>query len=391
MRIRTLRQIKGLENKVVLLRVDFNVPYKEGKIEDDFKMISSLDTIEYLIKHKAKVLILTHFGRPEGRDGKYSVKPLAVHLKSLLNKPKHSRVQVKFVSDTIGEKVKKSVSKLKPGNILFLENVRFYKQEKDNDQEFARQLASLADVYVNDAFANSHRAHASMDAIKEYLKPYAGLLLEKEIRNMSDIDRNGLVVILGGVKTTTKIPLIQRFYGEYSKILLGGALANNFLLNKGMEIGKSLIDKDSLIEIRKLKKKNIIIPRDVVVSSPSSQTRVCSVSSLKKKEAIFDIGPDTITLYAKYIKEAKTIIWNGPLGMFEDKQFRMGTLAIARLVAARSRGRAFGIVGGGETVEALKMSKMGEYVDFISSGGGAMLSYLGNKEMPGLTGIVIKK
>lgn len=392
MKIKSIRDVKNITGKRVLLRVDFNVPIKEssrGKIiKDDYKIVAGLPTIRFLLRHKCKVIIATHLGRPKGKPvKKYSTKPIANRLKSILGR------RVKFVNQTVGLKVGTEVSKLKEGQVLMLENLRFERGEEKNNKKFARELARLADIYVNNAFAVSHRTHASLSAIKQYLPSYAGILLEQEIINLNKAVKpeQPLVLIIGGVKIANKIKLIKKFYKNTHRILVGGALANNFFVAHKLEVGKSVVDRQSIKFAKKFKRKNVILPIDVVVCSKkdgSGKPIVKNVYTVNKNEIILDIGPQTIRLFSSFIKKAKTIIWNGPMGMFEAGHFKHGTLGIARVVATRSGGSAFGIVGGGETVEALKMTKMLDYVDWVSTGGGAMLSYLGGEKMPGLKGIV---
>jgi len=388
MRIKSIRQAKNLTGKKVLLRVDFNVPIKGGKIKDDYRIVAGLPTIRFLLRYKCKVIIITHLGCPDGRVNKeYSTKPIAKHLGKLLGK------KVKYVDDCIGFKVGTEVSKINNGEVLLLENLRFYKGEETNNRKFAKELASLADIYVNNAFAVSHRSHASVSAIKSYLPSYAGLLLEDEVVNLNKVlhPNKPLIVIIGGAKIATKIALIKKMYKRAFRVLLGGALANNFFVAHKLEVGKSLLDKQSIGFAKKFKNKNVILPIDVVVAKRgdgSGGATVKNVYSVGKNEIILDIGPKTIRLYNSFIKEAKTIIWNGPMGVFEIEYFKHGTLSIARVIAARSSGAAFAVVGGGETVEALKMTKMLDYVDWVSTGGGAMLAYLGGEKMPGLKGVV---
>ncbi len=390
MRIRSLRQLKSLKGKTVFLRVDFNVPLAGTKIGDDYKIKAGLETIKFLQSRGARIIVASHLGEPAGRyEAAYSLRPVALRLKKLLKQP------VKFLSPALGAKTAAAVNKLRPGGIIMLDNLRFYQGEYDNDPDFAKDLAALADIYVNDAFAVSHRAQASVSAIKKYRPSYAGLLLESEVRALYNIlkPKKPLVVVMGGAKIKTKAPLIAKLYPAAAQILIGGGLANNFFKFQGWEIGRSLLDKDSISDIkkffsgRKLAKK-IILPQDVVVKKSGGAARVVSPLAVQKTDTILDIGPATISAYAAYIKKAQTLVWNGPLGKFEEKSFRHGTLAIASLIAARSSGRAYGVVGGGETVAALELTKMSEYVDWVSTAGGAMLSYLGGAKMPGLSLIV---
>ncbi len=403
MKIKSIRAVKKIAGKKVFLRADFNIPLKNGKVEDDFKIAASLPTIRFLLRYKCRVIIGTHLGRPLKQAGKktgrqenkkeYSTKPIARRLGELLGR------KVKFIDDCVGPKVREAASGMKEGEILMLENLRFYKEEKENDKEFARELASLADIYVNNAFAVSHRAHASVSAIKKYKPAYAGLLLENEVLSLKKIltPRKPLVVVIGGAKIKTKLPMLKKIRRNAGKVLVGGALANNFLSALGYEVGRSLVDEENIKLAKKiyskykfLGNKKIILPLDVVVSKRKDgggKVSVKDIDKVNKSDVILDIGPRTIKLFSAFIKEARTIAWNGPMGKFESDHFRHGTLSIARVIAARSTGTAFGVVGGGETVEALKMTKMMDYVDWVSTGGGAMLAFLGGEKMPGLKGI----
>ena len=384
MKIKTL-ETKQIKNKTVLLRVDFNVPIKKGKIKDETKIIAALPTIRFLLRYQAKIIIITHLGDPKGKkDKNLSTAPLAKRLASIIGK----NHKVYFSEELAGNKTKALIKKAKAGEIVFLENLRFDKGEEKNDPVFAKKIASLAEVYVNEAFSVCHRKHASVSAVKKYLPAFCGFLLGQEVKMLDHVMKptKPLVVLMGGAKINTKINLIKNLEKKASQILIGGGLANTFFKAQGFEIGKSLFDKDGL-KIAKglLKNKKIILPVDAVVStSPDGVPTVKKIKDVKKDEAIFDIGPETIRLYSKIIKGAKTLAWNGPLGMFEKDAFKHGTVALATLIAARSRGKTFGVVGGGETIEAINMTKMQGYVDWVSTGGGAMLSYLGGEKMPGL-------
>jgi len=385
--IKSIRQAKNLNNKIIFLRVDFNVPFEDNQIKEDYKIVASLLTIRFLLRYNCRLIIATHLTELLNNKNKTSVEFIANRLSQLLNK------EVKFINDCCGKTVTEAVAKLKSGEILFLENLRLNNGEEKNDKKFAKQLADLADLYVNDAFAVCHRNHASISAIKKYLPSYSGLLLEKEIINLNKISKpkKPLVFIIGGIKMETKIKLIKKLLKKARYLLVGGVLANNFIAANGFEIGCSVIDQDSIKLAAKLKNnKKIILPIDVIVSNKKNSDKavVKSINKIGKKDIILDIGPKTIKLYASFIKQANTIIWNGPMGYFENEHFKHGTLAIARLVASRSTGKAFGVVGGGETVEALKMTKMADYVDWVSTCGGAMLAYLSGEKMHGLKGIV---
>jgi phosphoglycerate kinase len=377
-----VKEIKKIAGKNVFLRVDFNVPIKNGKILDESKIVAALPTIRFLLRYKCRIILATHLGDPEGKKVKeLSVQPLAKRLNSLLGENR-----IKFINEVIGTGVEKNFEKIKPGQILFLENLRFNKGEESDSKQFAKELAKGCQVYINEAFSVSHRNHASVSAIKKILPSYAGILLQKEIANLDKIKNpiKPMVVLMGGSKIQTKIKLIKHLEEKSSKILIGGALANNFFKAMGFSVGKSLIDKESVIIAKRLlKNKKIALPIDVTVKAAHG-VAVRLIDEVKKDDVIFDIGPKTITMYAGIIKGAKTIIWNGPVGAFEKEHFQYGTLALGQMIASRSRGKVFGLVGGGETLEALKETKMQDYVDWVSTGGGAMLSYLGGEKMPGL-------
>lgn len=378
MKIKSIRNVKNLAGKKALLRADFNVSIKGGRIKDDYKIVAVLPTIRYLLRHNCRIIVATHLGKGKKTD---VTKPIADKLSRLLGQ------KVKYGGSAIA-------GKLESKQMVMLENLRWQTGEEKNDKKFAKSLATLAEIYVNDAFAVSHRGHASVSAIKKYLPAYAGLLLEKEVLNLAKVlnPNKPLVSIIGGAKIETKINLINSLAKRSERILIGGALANNFIAAHGFSIGKSLADKPSVRLAAALAKKykNIILPVDVLTAKKvnSEAYQVKPVNQVKKDEIILDIGPKTVRLFAAYIKQAKTIIWNGPLGYFENDHFKHGTLAIARVVAARSTGKAFGVAGGGETIEALNQTKMAHYLDWVSTGGGAMLAYLGGEKMPGLKGIV---
>jgi 3-phosphoglycerate kinase len=396
MKIKSIRQIKNLKDQIVLLRVDFNVPIKDRKVRENYKIAMSLPTIEYLLKKGARVVLMSHLGAPKGKvNPDLSLLPVSKVLQKLLSSQAYKK-KIKFSSGVVGAKVAKEVNDLKSGDLILLENLRFEIGEEKNSRIFAKKLASLGDLYVNDAFAVSHRNQASVSEIKNFLPSYAGLLLEDEVTSLAKVikPKQPLVAVMGGAKIDTKAPLLEKMHKKAECILVGGALANNFLKALGYEVGISLIDKSSLVFAKKFIKngkldKKIILPMDVVVLN-AGKVFVRPISDLKERDAIADIGPKTVEAFAATIKTAATIIWNGPMGCFEEKESSFGTLAIGRLIAARSKGTAWGVVGGGETVEAIKLTKMSAYVDWISTAGGAMLAYLGGEKMPGLTKIVSK-
>ena len=388
--ISSLKKLKNIRSKRVLLRLDLNVPLKKNKVLDDYRLIVAKESIEFLLKKGAKVIAISHLGKAEGRvDKDYSLKPVALKLKTILKKP------LRFINEHEHSKALLKIDKIKNGELVLLENLRFNPGEIKNDLKFAKELASLADIYVNDAFSVSHRKQASVVAVKKYLPSYAGLFLEKEIMALNKIlkPKKPFIAIMGGAKIKTKAPLIEKFLPKANKILIGGALATTFIKELGYEVGKSYCDNDSKEVVNKIFRKKqaedkIVLPIDLVVSSKNGKVRLVRPDEVKKSESILDIGPETITLFSQYIRKASTLVWNGPMGKFEDDHFKQGSLSLARLVASRSKGRAYGVVGGGETVAVLKMTKMEEYVDFVSGAGGAMLSYLGGEKMPGLDKIV---
>jgi phosphoglycerate kinase len=388
--IKTIKKASNLSGKRVLVRCDLNVPIHNGIILDDFKIRQALLTINFLLQKKAKVILLTHLGRVETEKDKKDLitQPIAAKLSKLLKK------EVKYVDDCIGLRAGTAVSSLKNEEILLLENIRFESGETKNSKRLAKNLAKLADIFVFDAFGVAHRQHASIVAIRNYLPIYFGLLLESELINLNKIikPKQPMVLVLGGVKLSTKLPIISRFLKKADKILIGGAMANNFLHAHGYETGKSLIDSKSVKLAKKLRSDNILLPLDLVVGRKNRvwSSHLLGISSVKANDYIFDIGPETIRFYSGIIKESQTILWNGPMGMFEDENYKHGTFGVGRTIAARSRGKAFGVVGGGETIEALKQTKMLEYIDWVSTGGGAMLTYLSGQKMPGLVQLKIK-
>lgn len=379
-------KLKNLENKVVLLRVDYNVPLYKGVIGDKERILRSFKTLDFLIKKGAKVVLLTHRGRPDGVNSKYSLKPVFYYLKKYYKK-------IKFSNEIIGEGVRNKIQRMKSGDVLLLENLRFNKQEEMNGLSFARGLARLGDYYINDAFSVSHRAHTSVHRIVEFLPSYAGLNLIDEVEHI-DIAIKGFkrpsVAVMGGVKISTKIKVIKKFAEKFDRVLIGGALVHNFLLNSGYSIGASVYEEKYLALSREFLKKyskKIVLPLDVVISrslEKSVDTREIPIQSmgLYPKYYIVDIGSKTLALYLKYIKSAKTVVWNGPMGMFEVDKFANGTYGIAKNFAKSVKGKSYGLAGGGETVEAINNLKLSKNIDFVSTGGGAMLEYIENGSLP---------
>jgi len=396
MPVKTIKQIKNLKNKRVLLRVDFNVPIKNGRVLDDLRLRASMPTIEYLLKKGARVILVSHLGRPKGIDKKLSLRPVAKRLRKIFNFPLASPagrfpIYNQFPISNF-QTAKKEIDKMKSGQVIMLENIRFFSGETKNDSKFSKELADLADIFVLDGFAVAHRESASVTGVTKYLPSYAGFLIEEEIKNLSKLlqkPKQPFVVVLGGAKIETKVPVLKTLLPKADFILLGGGLFNTYLGSLGYKLGKSVHNKDYFSEIKKYcKNKKVIMPVDVVVGKKDGKkNRILKMDKnfkLKRSELIFDIGPETIHLYAGYIKKAQTLVWNGAVGYFEQKPYDVGTLSIARLVGSRAKGKAYGVIGGGETIQTMDMVKMIDNIDFVSTGGGAMLEFLSGKELPGL-------
>jgi len=392
MKLKSITQLKNLKNKRVLVRVDYNVALKHGKVLEPERIERSFPTINYLLKKKAKVILISHLGSPGGKfESKLSLKPVAIYMDSKAKKPVH------FVDDCIGDKVKQKVAKMKAGQILLLENLRFYPGEEKNDAKFASELASLGDFYINEAFSVCHRAHASVAGITKYLPACVGFNLADEVINLNKVlkgFKKPAVAIIGGVKITTKIKVIENFLKKYDHVVIGGALANNFLAAQRINIGKSIYEKDFLPLAKKLMKKNknkLVLPLDVRISNNlkgRGKVKIIKVSELKKIKSksffIIDIGLRTELFFGRYIKQAQTLVWNGPMGMFEIPEFSHGSDYIAQNVAMTSKGPAFGVVGGGETIALLDKLGIKKWPDFVSTAGGAMLEFLEGKVLPGI-------
>ncbi|MCK5084783.1 MAG: phosphoglycerate kinase [Candidatus Pacebacteria bacterium] len=399
--MKTIRKIKNLKNKKVLVRVDFNVPVRDDGIVDekeDWRIRAALPMIEYLLEKEAKIILISHLGRPDANRkfildttvdsrlhrndniAKYSLKPVADRLEGLLNR------EIKFIDDCIGDGAKRAVEEMRAGEIVLLENLRFYKEEKENNEEFAKELAGLADIYVNNAFSVSHRKHASVHAITKFLPSYAGLLLEKEVEILSKAINNPkkpATIIVGGAKMKTKVPVIEYLIDKFDHILVGGIVANVILKAKGIDTGKSLIDGIDIKEVRKidLASNKLYVPVDAAVCN--SQKKEVDLRAVGKigDNKILDIGPETGKLYSKIIRDSKTVIWNGPMGMFEKEDFAFGTREIAEAVV---KSKGYTIIGGGDTIAALDQFGCIGNVDYVCTGGGAMLEFLAGKKLPGL-------
>lgn len=381
--------------KRVFVRVDFNVPQDEnGNIIDDTRIRAALPTINYLVKQNAKVILCSHLGRPKGVfNEKYSLAPIAERLSELLGMP------VKMAKDVIGESAKELTSNMKEGEIVLLENVRFHAEEEKNDDEFARELASMADVFVNDAFGTAHRAHASTAGIAKYLPAVAGFLMDSEVvalTNATEHAEKPLVVILGGAKVSDKIGVISALMLKANTILIGGAMANTFIAAMGYDVGFSKYEADKLDVAREIMEKaeslnvKLVLPVDVACGnefSENAKLKNFAIDKIQKDYQVLDIGKKTRKLFAKEIKKAKTIIWNGPMGVFEFEKFRKGTLAVATAVA---KSGAISIVGGGDSVAAIKTLGFENKISHLSTGGGATLEFLEGANLPGVAMLLDK-
>ena len=388
---KTVRDL-DVAGKKVLVRVDFNVPLNDkGEITDDTRITASLPTIKYLLEQKAAVILMAHLGRPKGQvKPELSLAPVAKHLGKLLGK------KILFAPDCIGEAAQAAASKLKAGHILLLENLRFHKEEEKNDMEFAEKLASLADLYVNDGFGVSHRAHASVEGVTHFLPAAAGFLLEKEIQYVGQAVTNPLhpfVAIIGGAKVSDKIGVISNLLDKVDTLLIGGGMANTFLAAQGHKMGKSLVEEDKLELAKELlakAKKNkvkMLLPTDLVMAAafaPDAEHVTEGVKHLNQEYMALDIGAETSKAYAEALKDAKMIVWNGPMGVFEMDTFCKGTEAVAKAVA---KSRAVSIVGGGDSVAAIEKLGLAKRITHISTGGGASLEYLEGKVLPGVAAL----
>lgn len=388
---KTVRDL-DVAGKKVLVRVDFNVPLNDkGEITDDTRITASLPTIQYLLEQKAAVILMAHLGRPKGQvKPELSLAPVAKHLGKLLGK------KVLFAPDCVGEAAQAAASKLKPGHIMLLENLRFHKEEEKNDMEFAEKLASLADLYVNDGFGVSHRAHASVEGVTHFLPAAAGFLLEKEIQYVGQAVTNPLhpfVAIIGGAKVSDKIGVISNLLDKVDTLLIGGGMANTFLAAQGYKMGKSLVEEDKLDLAKELlakakkNKVNMLLPTDLVMAAafaPDAEHVTEKVKNLNQAYMALDIGAETSKAYAEALADAKMIVWNGPMGVFEMDAFCKGTEAVAKAVA---KSRATSIVGGGDSVAAIEKLGLAKRITRISTGGGASLEYLEGKVLPGVAAL----
>jgi phosphoglycerate kinase len=384
---KTVRDV-DFKGKKVLVRVDFNVPIKDGKVTDDTRIRAALPTIEYLLKQGAAVILFSHLGRPKGGpDPKYSMKPVAEYLGGLVSVP------VKFAEEAAGPKATEAAAALKTGEILVLENTRFFPSEEKNDLDLAKQFASLADIFVMDAFGSAHRAHSSTEGVTRFLPSVAGFLMEKEIQYLgaaiSDPARP-FVAILGGAKISDKIGVIRNLLSKSDAILIGGAMANTFFKAQGYPMGDSLVENDVLDLARELLKEGgskIRLPVDAVIATSAdegAESKIIPVGPVPDGWRILDIGPETIQHFAKVINGAKTVVWNGPMGLFENPKFAVGTFGVAKALA---ESKATTIVGGGDSAAAIQQSGLADKITHISTGGGASLEMLEGIALPGVAAL----
>ena len=368
-----------LSGRKVMLRVDFNVPLKDGHIVNEERIDRSLPTIQHILNEGASLIIVSHLGRPEETNEvqkEFSLKPIALSLEKKLKMPVD---------------LKRDLSSIKQSSedLLMLENIRFFKGEKSNDSNLAKDLAGLCDIFVMDAFATAHRAHASTTAILDFVdQACAGLLIKQELQALDRIDNaeKPIVIVLGGAKISTKLPLINALLDKVDHLILGGGIANTCIAAQGLEIGKSLIESSLVSEVKNLiNEDNVILPSRVLVAeNKEAEAREVDIDSLTKNDAIFDVSPTFIHSLEKIFNEAATIVWNGPMGLFEQDQFSLGTQAVANLIA---RSEAYSIIGGGDTISAASMSGVLDSINYISTGGGALLEYLEGKSLPALAAL----
>jgi phosphoglycerate kinase len=377
-----------VKNKHVLVRVDYNVPIKDGKVGDDTRIRAAMPTLDYLLQHGAAVILCSHLGRPKGGpDPKFSLKPVADYLSQLMGKP------VAFASDCVGPVAEAAAKALKPGEVLLLENTRFHPEEEKNDLDMARKLASLADIYVNDAFGSAHRAHASTEGVARFLPAVAGFLMEKEIQYLGQAiadPKRPFITILGGAKISDKIGVIRNLLTKADAILIGGGMANTFFKAQGYPVGDSLVEEEALETARELLKDastRMRLPVDVVIADKfeaDAQSKVIPMGPVPEGWRILDIGPQTVAAYARVIKGAGTVVWNGPMGVFEFPRFAEGTFGVAHAVADS---QAVSIIGGGDSVAAIQQSGLVDKITHISTGGGASLEMLEGLDLPGVAAL----
>jgi phosphoglycerate kinase len=387
---KTVRDI-DLKGKRVLMRVDFNVPMEGGKVTDDTRIRASLPTIKYVLEQGASLLLMSHLGRPKGGfDPEFSLKPAAEVLSGLLGKP------VKMAPDCVGPEVEKMAKALKPGEIIMLENTRFHPEEEKNDMELARKMASLGDVFVNDAFGSAHRAHSSTEGVAHFLPAVSGFLMEKELEYLGRATSNPehpYIAILGGAKISDKILVVENLLTKCDKLIIGGGMANTFLSAKGLNMQDSLVEAGSIDLAKTILEKSgqrIVLPVDAVIADKfeaDANSKTVDVDKIPSGWRMMDVGPKTLELYKETLKGARLIVWNGPVGVFEMPKFAEGTFALAKLLAVSG---ATTVIGGGDSASAVKKAGVAGQMTHISTGGGASLEFLEGKELPGVAALLNK-
>lgn len=391
---KTVRDI-DVTGKRVFVRADLNVPLDDGKITDDTRIRASLPTIVHLLERGATVVLASHLGRPKGKvNDALRLKPVADRLSQLLGRP------VRMTGDALGPGVRVAVDKLRPGDLILLENLRFHAEEEANDPEFARALADLADVYVNDAFGAAHRAHASTEGITHHLPAVSGLLMEREVDALSRLlerPPKPFHTVIGGAKVSGKLEVLEALLSRCQAILVGGGMANTFLAARGMALGKSLVEGDQIdnaeriIALARRKRVRFMLPTDAVVAPHihhRARTQVVPIDQVAKDMMIVDIGPETLAAYTEHLGKARTVFWNGPMGVFEIRQFAEGTNAMARFLADRTAAGVITVVGGGDSVAAVEQLGLSDRMSHVSTGGGASLEFVEGKKLPGVEALL---
>src|SRR6266545_1422948 len=387
---KTVKDI-DLKGKRVIMRVDFNVPMTEGKVTDDKRIKASLPTIKYVLDQGASLILMSHLGRPKGGpDPEFSLHPAAEVLSS------HLGIPVRMAPDCVGPEVEKMAKALKPGEVLMLENTRFHKGEEKNDLELAKQLAALADVYVNDAFGSAHRAHSSTEGIARFLPAVSGFLMEQELEYLGRAVSNPehpYIAILGGAKISDKIKVVETLLSKCDKLIIGGGMANTFLAAKGYNMQDSLVEADAIETAKSILQKSgdkIILPVDAVIADKfeaDANSQVVDVDKIPAGWRMMDVGPKTLELYKSALNGAKLVVWNGPVGVFEMPKFPAGTFALAKLLAESG---ATTVIGGGDSASAVKKAGVAKQMNHVSTGGGASLEFLEGKELPGVAALMDK-
>lgn len=385
---KTVKDI-DLKNKRVLMRVDFNVPMADGKVTDDKRIRAALPTIKYILEQDASLILMSHLGRPKSAsDSEFSLRAASETLSALLESP------VQMAPDCVGDEVQKMAQALKPKQVLLLENTRYHPEEEKNDLDFAKKLASLGEVYVNDAFGSAHRAHASTEGIARFLPAVSGFLMEQELEYLGRAVANPehpYIAILGGAKISDKILVVETLLAKCDQLIIGGGMANTFLSAQGLNMQDSLVEKESIETAKNILSKSadkLILPVDAVIADkfdPEANTQIVDVNAIPAGWRMLDVGPKTIELYKQALSTAKLVVWNGPVGVFEMPKFAEGTFALAKMLA---ESKATTVIGGGDSASAVKKAGVAKQMTHVSTGGGASLEFLEGKELPGVAALL---